>query len=109
MITCIFGAVTGVIWPILMLTVLKKDHYNKLSPLHFMDYFDPITHFFKLAPLIAAIVMIGKIYKLYAEAGQDACSDDLTNETFDFLAEELPTIYTKSISTLCLEIVMLLV
>ena len=74
-----------------------------------MDYFDPITHFFRLAPLIAAIVMIGKIYKLYAEAGQDACSDDLTNETFDFLAEELPTIYTKSISTLCLEIVMLLV
>ncbi|CAE7626262.1 unnamed protein product, partial [Symbiodinium microadriaticum] len=107
-ITSVLGAFTGVIWPILMLTYLKSTHYNKISSLHLMDYFDPVTHLLKLAPTIASVIMIGKIYKLYASAGKDKCSDDLTNETFDFLAEKLPEIYSKSVVTLVMEIILML-
>jgi ABC-type methionine transport system permease subunit len=60
-ISAILGFITGVAWPIALLTFLKKHHHNQISPLDFMDYFDPISHFVKMAPFIAAVVMIGKV------------------------------------------------
>jgi ABC-type transporter Mla maintaining outer membrane lipid asymmetry permease subunit MlaE len=60
-ISAILGFVTGIAWPIALLTFLKKHHHNQVSPLDFMDYFDPISHFVKMAPFIAAVVMIGKV------------------------------------------------
>lgn len=60
-ISSILGFITGIAWPIALLTVFKKYHYNQLAPLNFMDFFDPISHLLKLAPFIAAVVLIGKV------------------------------------------------
>lgn len=138
-ITSILGILTGVVWPILLLTSLRPAHYNKVSSLHVMDYFDPVSHLLKLAPTVAAVILIGKvcnctsmtphtysillsnmrhftlrlhpaqIYKLYASAGKDQCSDDVTNQTFDYLAETLPAIYDKSCVTLGVEVALMAV
>jgi len=40
---------------------------------------------------------------VYYQAGKDECSDDLTNSTFDYLGEELPSIWQSSIANICLE------
>jgi hypothetical protein len=58
---------------------------------------------------LSSSLCVCQIYKLFALAGKDHCSDDLTNETFEYLAEELPAIYAKSVGTLVLECIMLIV
>jgi FtsZ-interacting cell division protein ZipA len=45
---------------------------------------------------------------LYEKAGEDNCSDTLTNESFDYLAEKLPEIYFTNIANIVIEIIMMI-
>jgi hypothetical protein len=74
-----------------------------------MDKCDPCIHLVKIVPLIPSIYYVGKIYRLFATAGKDDCSDPTSNETFDYLAKTLPGIFQKSIANVALEGAMLFV
>ena len=50
-----------------------------------------------------------QIYRLYAAAGADNCSDPTTNATFDYLGETLPSIYQTSLANVLIECLLILV
>jgi len=65
-ISAILGGFAGILWPILMLTVLKKKYHGKVHPeVSLMDRIDPCIHIVKIAPLIAAIVLVGNVRGAY--------------------------------------------
>lgn len=123
-VNIICGVIAGIIFPIAMLTCWRERNQEK-EKIFIMDYVSPTFNIFKIAPLVASAIYVGRvsasvlfqcfvnsnaqIYTLYAAAGKDECSDGLTNNTFDYLAEKLPEIFHKSIATAVLEFCMLLV
>lgn len=107
-ISSILGVLVGIIWPVYMLVCGKQRFYGKPNEITIPERFDSILHVMKLGPLIASVVVLSDIYRLYENAGKDDCSDDLTNESFDYLAERLPEIFKTNIANICIECVMMI-
>jgi len=108
-ISWVLGMIFGVILPLTALFFADNGHRVSPEIEALLTHADPFLHVIKLAPLLAAIIFIGRIWRVYRRAGNEMCSNDLTNKTFTFLGEELPSIYRASLANVVLECILFLV
>mmetsp|Transcript_22844 Transcript_22844/g.29636 ORF Transcript_22844/g.29636 Transcript_22844/m.29636 type:complete len:545 (+) Transcript_22844:186-1820(+) len=114
----ISNIVVGVIIPIMVLQQLKSGDLKCLpgsgeSEKKLLKALKTwIGHSFRLIkfiPLIIAIAIIGTIRTYFDVIGSVECSDDLTNSTFAYLADKLPSVMNKNYATLGLDIFQILI
>ena len=78
---------------------------TSVEPNQWIDYLITI---FKLAPILASLIITGASYRVWLSVGSSKeCSDSTTNYTFSFLADALPKIYDNTIVTFVLDIILL--
>jgi hypothetical protein len=70
------------------------------------ELFSCIAAFLILGPLIAALITVKRVATFFELAGEDECSDSLTNYTFKYLGEQLPAIYAKTTGQIVVQCIM---
>jgi len=86
-----------------------KGEYERKILKVFKTYLGHIFRLIKFIPLIIAIAIINKITGYFAIIGAVGCSDSMTNYTFSYLAEKLPSVMEKNFGTLGLDVFQIVV
>ncbi|KAJ1417411.1 hypothetical protein B484DRAFT_453993 [Ochromonadaceae sp. CCMP2298] len=69
----------------------------------FLMQAEPVQHVCRIAPLIPSLIFTGSMWRMFEIAGNDKCSDDLTNNTISFLGKTMPEIYRTTIANFVIE------